>query len=343
MNRREQDNATLDSTLDVVVVGGGPVGLACGIEAQRAGYHHLVLEKGCLADSVFQFPKNMLFFTTPELMEIGQHPLITSHGKPTRTEALDYYRSVARVEGLAIHTYEEVVKVAAQDGRTGNGSFRIDTRGREGERTYGARRVVLATGYYDNPNYLGVPGEDLPHVSHYYTEAHSFGGQKVMVVGGKNSACETALDLYRHDADVTLVHRGKEFGESVKYWVRPDIENRVAAGGIRALFETTVVAIRERSVLLSRDGGEFEEPFDQVFLLTGYHPDDAFLRRCGLRPDPKSLRVSVDPDTLESKDVPGIFLAGSVSAGHETGMIFIENGRYDAEKIFAYLAKVAGR
>ena len=321
---------------DLVVVGAGPVGLACGIAARRAGRSCLVVEKGCLAHSVYRFPTNMTFFTTPELMEIGDHPLITGpHGKPTRSEALDYYRSVARVEELAVATYEEVVSITGA-----KGDFRIHTRGRRGERELGARVVILATGYYDCPNFLGIPGEDLPHVAHYFDEAHPYAGDPVLVVGGKNSACEAALDLFRHDADVTLVHRGATFGEGVKYWVEPDIRNRITAGEIEGHFETVVEEIRaESAVLRDKTGRTFEKPFRAVFLLTGYHPDPDFLRRCGLEPHPESLAVELDEETLESRDVRGLFLAGSCSVGHNTGSVFIENGRNDCVKIFEELAR----
>ena len=325
-------NTPSTPTLDIVVVGGGPVGLACGIAAHRAGYSYLILEKGCLVNSIYNFPRNMMFFTTPELMAIGEHPLICSHGKSNRTESLDYYRSVARVEKLRVNTYEKVV---ALDGS--KGKFQIGTKARDGANGYQCRFVILATGYYDNPNFLGVPGEDLPYVSHYFTEAHPFAGQRVLVVGGRNSACETALDLFRHDAEVTLVHRGATLGRGIKYWVQPDVENRIKAGEIRAWFQTTVREIRPRTVVLSKNGETVEEPYDQVFLLTGYHPDVEFLESCGLRPHPETLELGFDPTTLESRDVPGIYFAGSVSHGHKTGMIFIENGRYDCEKIFAHL------
>ncbi|HLU47266.1 MAG TPA: YpdA family putative bacillithiol disulfide reductase [Planctomycetota bacterium] len=324
---------------DIAIVGAGPVGLACGIAAKRHGYDAVLIEKGCIADSVFRFPTNMTFFTTPELMEIGNHPLITGpHNKPTRGEALDYYRSVTRVEALDVRTYERVLRLERRDQ-----SFALDVESRDGPKTYEARRVILATGYYDDPNRLDVPGEDLPHVSHYYTEAHPYAGRRVLVVGGKNSAVEAALDLFRHDAHVTLVHRGVHFGKGVKYWILPDIENRIQAGEIRAWFETVVREIREREVELEQHGTTFTERFDQVFLLTGYHPDPDFLRACGLEPDPVTLAVAIDPETCESRDVPDLYLAGSASAGRATGMIFIENGRFDADRILAHIAKTDGR
>ena len=333
MNSHSSSSPT--EALDLVIVGGGPVGLACAIHAHRAGLRYLVIEKGCLVESVFRFPVNMGFFTTPELMEIGGYPLVCSREKPTRKEALDYYRSVARAEGLDVRTYEEVLSVTGE-----LGDFRIATRGRRADYEYRARRVVLATGYYDTPNRLGIPGEDLPHVSHYYTEAHPYSGQRVVVVGGRNSACEAALDLWRHGALITLVHRGRELGDSVKYWVRPDVENRIEAGEIRALFSTEVLSIAEDHLMISTQGGPPQrEPIDQVFLLVGYHPDTALLERCGLRPDPETLRVAVDPESLEALGRPGLHLAGSCSAGYATGTVFIENGRFDAGKIIEFATR----
>jgi thioredoxin reductase (NADPH) len=326
--------AAVVETADIIIAGAGPVGLACAIAAKRGGFGHLVLEKGCLASSLYRFPRQMTFFTTPERLEIGGHPLVSSRDKPSRHEALEYYRGVARAEGLQVRTYEEVLRVEGE-----LGAFLVHSRSRDGERLRACRRIIIATGYYDNPNLLGIPGEELPHVSHYYGEAHPYAGERVLVVGGRNSAAEAALDLHRHGAAVTLVHRKPALGATIKYWVRPDIENRLAAGEIRGRFSTRVVEIRPRSALLAPvDGAEWsEEPFDHVFLLTGYHPDAAFLERCGLKPDPRTLKVALDPETLESRDVPGIHLAGSAGAGRYTGNVFIENGRFDCERIFLHL------
>ena len=325
---------TTKPTQNIVIIGGGPVGLACAIAARRASIPYLVIEKGCLVHSIFNFPADMTFFTTPELMATGGHPLICTHDKPTRAEALAYYRAISRVEELRINLFEKVTGVEGE-----KDSFEILTEGRDGAGSYPCRRIILATGYYDNPNRMDIPGEDLPHVSHYYAEAHPFMGQRVLVVGGKNSACEAALDLFRQGAEVTLVHRGEELGDGIKYWVRPDMENRIEAGEVRALFNTRVTAIEGNSVTLST--GTVEE-YDQVFLLTGYHPDGGLLESCGLKPDPETLKPVLDPETLESEDVPGLYLAGSVSAGYETGNVFIENGRFDCEKIFANLKRELG-
>ena len=332
MNPESKETTT--PTQAIVIIGGGPVGLACAIAARRAAIPYLVIEKGCLVNSIFNFPADMTFFTTPELMEIGGHPLICTHDKPTRAEALAYYRAISRGEELRVNLFEKVTGVEGE-----KDSFEILTEGRDGGGSYPCRRIILATGYYDNPNRMGIPGEDLPHVSHYYAEAHPFMGQRVLVVGGKNSACEAALDLFRQGAEVTLVHRGEELGDGIKYWVRPDMENRIEAGEVRTLFNTRVTAIEGNSVTLST--GAVEE-YDQVFLLTGYHPDGGLLGTCGLKPDPETLKPVLDPETLESEDVPGLYLAGSVSAGYETGNVFIENGRFDCEKIFADLERELG-
>ena len=331
--------STTEEIYDVLIVGAGPVGLACGIAARRVGLSHLIVEKGCIVDSVYRFPAHMTFFTTSRLLEIGDHPMVCLHGKPKRGEALEYYRSVARVEKLAIRTFEEVISVTGE-----KDAFVIATQGRDDAYEHRARRVVLATGYYDHPNLLGVPGEDLPNVSHYYTDPHRFFGERVLVVGGRNSASEAVLELYRHDAEVTLVHRGEALGETVKYWVKPDVENRIADGDIRAHFETTIVEAKPRSaVLRSNDGSKtWEEPFDQIFLLTGYHPNPELLARCGITPAPETLQVTLHPETNETRDVPGLYCAGSVSAGYATGNVFIENGRLDSIGIFEHIAKTLG-
>lgn len=316
---------------DVVIVGAGPAGLATAIEAGRQGLKALVLEKGCLTNSIYHYPVNMVFFTSRELLEIGEIPFACANLKPTRMEALEYYRRVTDFCRLNVHFQERVIAVEGADGE-----FRVGTQGREVVRQeFRARKVVLATGYYDLPNLLGVPGEDLPKVSHYYTEAHPFFRSKVVVIGGGNSAAEAALDLYRHGAVVTLIQRGKELSPNIKYWVRPDLENRLKEGAIRALFETTVQEIRADTVLVVTAGGEsLRIENDFVFVLTGYHPDFDFLRRAGVALDPQSQRPCCDVATRES-NVPGIYLAGVIVAGMQTNEIFIENGRFHGQQIIA--------
>jgi len=270
----------------------------------------------------------MVFFTTPELLEVGDLPLVCAAEKPTRGEALKYYRRAAEHYGLDLRLYERVMRVEGQ-----NGDFTVATKTEKGiEAKYHAKKIAVATGYYDLPNLLGVPGENLPHVSHYYTEPHAFWNQDVVVIGGKNSAAETALDLYRNGARVTLVHRNKDLGASVKYWVRPDIENRIKAGQVKALFETRVKEITKDEVVIENGAGEERLPARQVFALTGYHPDYAFIESLGVQLDPESRKPKLHPKTLES-NVPGIHLAGVVTGGRHTGEIFIENGRLHGKQI----------
>jgi thioredoxin reductase (NADPH) len=312
---------------DLIVVGAGPAGLAVAIAAHKAGLDYEVLEKGVLVNGIFRFPRHMTFFTTPELLEIGGMPFVTPYEKPTQTEALKYYRRVVDAYDLRITLGEEVVSLAR--GRTRDGPrFRLRTR--SGTRRTGS--VVLATGYYDNPNLLGIPGEDLPHVSHYYTEPHSYYRKRVVVVGGKNSAAIAALELYRAGAAVTLVHRRPQLADSVKYWIRPDILNRIREGAITARFNTCVVEIRDASVLVDHGGQRAEIPAAAVFLLTGYHPDTALLRSAGARVDEATLVPEHDPQTLET-NVPGLYVAGALVSGRHTSRIFIENGRFHGEAI----------
>jgi thioredoxin reductase (NADPH) len=306
--------------------------LACAIEAKRAGLRPLVIDKGCLCNSLYHYPVNMVFFTTPELLEIGDLPLVCAAEKPTRVEALKYYRKAAEHYDLELRFGELVTNVCGSDGR-----FEVHTHTPGGVTAiYPARKIVVATGYYDLPNRLGVPGEDLPHVSHYYTEPHPFWRQDVVVVGGKNSAAEAALDLYRNGARVTLVHRRPTMGSTLKYWVRPDIENRIKAGQIRALFDTRVIRIDPEFVTVTGPAGEQKLPAVQVFALTGYHPDFTFLRSLGIELDPTTNKPAINTETLQS-NVPGVYLAGVVIGGNHTSEIFIENGRFHGKQIVAAL------
>lgn len=313
---------------DVICVGAGPTGLATAIEAKRAGMRPLVIDKGAICNSIYRYPQNMVFFTTPELLEIGDLPLTSATEKPTRVEALKYYRKAAEYYKLELRLYELVTRVEGRDG-----NFRVLTRNEDGaEHSYSGAKIAVATGYYDLPNLLGVAGEDLPTVSHYYSEPHAFWNQDVVVVGAKNSAAEAALDLYRNGARVTMVIRGKELGSSIKYWVRPDIENRIKARQIKALFETRVKEFRKEEVVVENAGGQKHLPARQSFVLTGYHPDYAFIQSLGVKLDPQSLKPELDGATLES-NVPGIHLAGVVIGGRHTGEIFIENGRFHGKVI----------
>jgi thioredoxin reductase (NADPH) len=317
---------------DVICIGAGPTGLATAIEAKRAEMQVLAIDKACLCNSLYYYPVNMVFFTTPELLEIGDLPLVSAGEKPTRVEALKYYRKAAEHYSLELRLYELVVHVDGNDG-----DFTVMTKTANGEvERYRSKKIVIATGYYDLPNLLGVPGEDLPHVSHYYTEPHAFWREDVVVIGGKNSAAEAALDLYRNGARVTLVHRGRELGATIKYWVRPDIENRIKAGKILGLLDTRVAEITRDEVVVENHAQTKRIPAKQVFALTGYHPDFRFIESLGVKLDPESKRPTLNPKTLES-NVPGIHLAGVVIGGRHTGEIFIENGRFHGKQIIEAL------
>jgi thioredoxin reductase (NADPH) len=310
---------------DVVIIGAGPAGLACGIAASRAGLTCCIVEQGSVVDAIRRFPVNMTWFSTPELLEIGDVPFVIPTVRPTRLDTLNYYLRVARQFGLDILTHEPVTDI-----RRGKGiGFSVRTAaGKEIE----GEHVIIATGYYDNPVHLGVPGEDLPHVAHSYDEPFRYAGRQAVVVGGRNSAVETALDLYRHGASVTLVHRGSSLSTGVKYWIQPDFENRVKAGQITALYTSTVRSIAPGSVTVEVSGQERVIPADFVFVLAGYGPDSALLRRAGVELDPSTLAPKAAEQTFET-NVPGLFVAGSVVAGKNTNAIFVENGRLHGEMI----------
>jgi thioredoxin reductase (NADPH) len=318
---------------DVICVGAGPTGLASAIEIKRAGMRPLVIDKGCLCNSLFHYPVNMVFFTTPELLEIGDIPMTCATEKPTRLDALKYYRKTAEHFQLELRLYEAVTKVEGRDE-----NFIVSTQTEDGEsKSYRCRKIVIATGYYDLPNRLDVPGEDLAHVSHYYTEPHSFWNQDVVVVGGKNSAAEAALELYRSGARVTLVHRRAELGQNIKYWVRPDIENRIRAGQIQGMFDSRVLRFEPGSVTVENKKGTHQLPTRRAFVLIGYHPDFEFLRRLGVKLDSDTNKPHFNSETHES-NVLGIYLAGVIIGGNATGEIFIENGRFHGKQIATALA-----
>jgi thioredoxin reductase (NADPH) len=312
---------------DLIIVGAGPSGLATAISATQAGLDHEIVEKGVLVNSIFHFPRNMVFFTTPELLEIGGLPFVTPYEKPTQWEALRYYRRVTDTFGLRIALGETVLSIARR-----NAAFAVTTRTAKGDVRREARWVVVATGYYDHPNRLGVPGEDLPHVFHYYDEPHPYYRKRVVVVGGKNSAAIAALELHRAGAAVTLVHRRTELGRSIKYWIKPDIDNRIQEGVISARFGAQVVEIRPESVVLESAVGRETLPADAVFLMIGYTPDVGLLREAGVTIDEATLQPAHDKVTFET-NVPGLFVAGALASGRETSRIFIENGRFHGEAI----------
>jgi bacillithiol disulfide reductase len=322
------------NSYDVICIGAGPTGLACAIEAKRAGMRPLVIDKGCLCNSLFHYPTNMTFFTTPERMEIGNLPMTTIGGKPTRMEALKYYRRAAEHYQIETRLYETVERVEGVSDQKAS-AFIVHAQDAPGARNkYRGSKIVIATGYYDLPNWLGVPGEELPHVSHYFTDAYPYWNQDVVVIGGKNSAAEAALELFRAGARITLVHREAEMGKSLKYWVKPDIENRIRAGEIKALFGSHVTHIEPRQIWVQNSSRENAIPASRVFAMTGYHPDFEFLERQGIYLDPQTRRPHCDPETLET-NVPGIYVAGVVVGGKNTSEIFIENGRFHGQQIVA--------
>jgi thioredoxin reductase (NADPH) len=328
---------TLPSHSPALIVGAGPIGLACAISARRRGIAALVIDTGAIAESIVRYPIGMRFFTTAERLEIGGHPFACVDTKPTREEALAYYRRVAQAEQLAVHP--RVRLLAAR--RASDGTITCTLRTQRGEQEHRTERLVIATGYFEHPNLLGVPGEELPHVSHWFDEPHRNARLDVVVIGGKNSAIETALQCWRAGARVTLVHRDEALKPSVKYWLRPDFDNRVAAGEIDAHFGTTVEAITPSTVRVRHaDGVTRELHADRVFALTGYHPDFALMEAIGIALDPESGRPALEPATMET-NVPGVYLAGSAAAGRHTGEVFIENGRFDGEKIFGDAASSA--
>ena len=314
---------------DVVVVGAGPVGLACGIEARREGLQALIIEKGSLVNSIVGYPARMEFFSTPDLIEIGGYPFPIQGYKPTREEAVEYYRGVAAQEKLDIRLYERVTDVL---GEAGNFTLRTDRA------EYRTRNVIAAIGFFDQPNCLDVPGEDLPKVTHYYREPYQYVRQKVAVIGARNSAAKAALDCYRHGADVTLIIRFHKISDKVKYWIKPDLENRIKEGSIRAYFNTTVEEIRPSTLLLKTWKGSVEIENDWVLAMTGYRPDYAFLSVLGLKIADDPARTPVYDETTFETSRAGIYLAGTVCGGLRTGRWFIENGRFHARQIARHIA-----
>ena len=316
-------------SFDVIIVGAGPTGLACGIECKKRNFNALLLEKGCLVNSLYNYPTQMVFFTTPELLEIGDLPMTSLNEKPTRIEALKYYRRATEHYQLDIRQYENVERIEGDDNH-----FRVVTS----KGIYEARKIILATGYYDLPNLLNVPGEELDKVLHYYKEAHPYYDHDVLVVGAKNSASIAALELWWTGARVTLVHRGPGIHRHVKYWIKPNIENRVKNGEIPAYFNSRIEAIYPTRVLLDTPQGEVALKNDFVFALTGYHPDLEFMARLGICLDPETQKPRTNKETLES-DRPGIYLAGVIVAGMHTNEIFIDNGRFHGKQIADAIAK----
>jgi thioredoxin reductase (NADPH) len=319
---------------DVAIIGAGPTGLACGIEVQKRGFSAVLFDKGCVVNSIYHYPINLVFFTTPELLEIGDIPMTSLNEKPGRTEALKYYRRVAGHYNLNIHQYERVLGFDGSDG-----AFTLRTQNAAGDHfCYSARKIILATGYYDIPNQLNVPGEDLEKVIHYYREAHPYYNHDVLIVGAKNSACIGALELFWTGARVTMVHRGAGISNNVKYWIKPNIENRIKSGEIKAYFHSSVKEIRLHDVVLNTPQGEVILKNDFVFAMTGYRPDFEFMAEHGIHLDPATSKPITDPQTLESERC-GVYLAGVIVAGTHTNEIFIENGRFHGKVIAEAIEK----
>lgn len=315
--------------MDLIIIGGGPIGIACGLEAQKKGLSYLILEKGPIVNSLFNYPVNMQFFSSSERLEIDDIPFISKEAKPKRNEALEYYRRIVTSNKLNIHLFEEVTAIRREaDG------FHIETSKAE----YHSGHVIIATGFYDLPNLLGVPGEDLPKVSHYYKDPHFYASQKLAVVGASNSAVDAALECWRKGAEVTMIVRGPEIGTRVKYWVRPDILNRIEEGSIRAFYNSTVAEVLPDRLLIDTPDGRVELPNDFVLALTGYQPNFAFLEQAGidLSEDGKK-RPHYNPETMET-NVPGLYLAGVICGGMETHKWFIENSRDHARLIANHIS-----
>ena len=319
--------------VDLLVVGAGPTGLACAIEARKAGFRAVLVDKGCVCNSLFHYPSHMTFFTTSELLEIGDIPFPSPNAKPTRNEALEYYRQVAAHYKLDVRQYQLVEKITGADG-----AFTVHLKDQFNRTsTLAARKLAIATGYYDLPNLMGIPGEELSKVHHYYDDPHPYFGLDVLVIGGKNSAAISALELWRHGARVTLVHRDAEMHRHVKYWIKPDIENRIKAGEIKAYFRSQVVEITPDAAIVETPEGRVTLQNDFVFAMTGYHPDFTFLENLGVRFEGPDRLPVCNPATLES-NVPGVYLAGVIVAGSRTNEIFIENGRFHGRQIAKALA-----
>ncbi len=319
--------------IDVAVIGAGPVGLACALEAQRAGLTVVVVEKGALVNSIVGYPHQMEFFSTPELLEIGAHPFPTAHYKPRREDGLDYYRRVAQAENLPLRLYERVLGLRGE-----RGQFQLSTD-RPDRPPLRARNVVVATGFFDVPVPLGIPGEELPHVSHYYREPYAHVGQRGLVIGAKNSAAKAALALARAGAEVTMIIRGAALSESVKYWIRPDLVNRIAEGKIGAHYQSTLTAIRPTEADVQTPSGLQTLPAEFVYALTGYQPDYSLLTALGVPLDEADPAAppAFDAATHQTRR-PGVYVAGTVCGGRATSRWFIENGRHHAQVIARHMA-----
>ena len=310
---------------DLIIIGGGPIGLACGLEAQTAGLKYAVLEKGCLVNSIYNYPANMTFFSTSDRLEIGDVPFVSNNAKPTRAEALEYYRRVAIHRKLNLKLFEEVEDIE----KSGNDSYQVQTK----KSTYQTKNIVIATGFYDIPYLMNVKGENLPKVTHYYEEPHFYALQKVVVVGANNSAVDAALETWRKGADVTMILRHDEVGKRVKYWAKPDIENRIKEGSIKAFLNSEVAEIREHEVDIKTPEGIVTIENDYVIAMTGYQPNLDFLRKIGITLSADEIMKPTYDDTTQETNLPNVYLAGVICGGMDTHSLFIENSRVHAVKI----------
>jgi thioredoxin reductase (NADPH) len=319
--------------LDILIIGGGPIGIACGLKAQKAGLSFVIVEKGCLVNSLYNYPATMTFFSTSEKLEIGGIPFVTVNNKPNRAEALEYYRRVATSNHLPINLFEEVTAIKAE-----SNIYTITTS----KTIYKAKHLIISTGFYDIAVNLDIPGEDLPKVMHYYKDPHYYAMQKVVVVGSSNSAIDVALETYRKGAEVTLIVRGNEISERVKYWVRPDIINRIKEGSIQAYFNSNLKAIRETEVDIETPEGTITIPNDFVMAMTGYKPNFDQLKKWGLTLSNDKFIPEYNPETMET-NLQGVYLAGVVCGGLDTHLWFIENSRIHADMIVDDIAEKTHR
>lgn len=311
---------------DVIIIGAGPIGLTCGIEAVKNNYSYLIIEKGCLVNSIFHYPINMTFFSTSERLEIGDVPFISHGDKPTRREALEYFRRVKKAWKLKINDYEEAIEIKKTDN-----CFHIKTNKCE----YTAANIIIASGFFDRPNLINIPGEELPKVFHYFTEAHPFFDHKIAVIGAANSAVDVALEIYRRGGEVTMIIREDKIRDSVKYWVKPDIENRIKENSIKAYFNSNITNIKEKEIVFETPLGTNTIENDFVFAMTGYHPDFEFLRKSGIGIlEDKGMQPDFNQETFQT-NIEGMYLAGVVCSGYDTSRLFIENSREHAANIFA--------
>lgn len=332
----------------IIIIGGGPIGIACALEAKKAKLSYLILEKGTLVNSLYNYPTNMTFFSTSERLEIGNIPFVSNNAKPTRAEALEYYRRVAVSNAVNIRLFEEVksIRTKNQDpkiqrtkGKNENKKYKPGFLVKTNKKTYTSDNIIVATGFYDIPYLLNVPGEDLPKVKHYYDDPHFYAFQKVAVIGASNSAVDAALETWRKGADVTMIIRGPEVGKRVKYWVRPDIDNRIKEGSIKAFFDSIVKEIKPDSIIIERAGETISIPNDWVLSMTGYQPNLAFLKKLGVRLSKDAVKKPEYDEKTHESNVPGIYLAGVICGGMNTHRLFIENSRVHATHIIKSIKK----